>query len=192
MKFVNEEKHLQLKRGDDAVFDFNYIVDSNSGEAIEEVLFGYYGSKEIKQIIAIQTENLVFNPAFNATWKHKIDITADLTSTAKLKLSKVTEETLFDIVFYCEIKYTTSTGLKEKISEIKLEIVCKYATNEFFFVNSPPYPCKALIDPIPVNRYQNLFGYVGAIAEQHENSGRCFSVILVLRTERLCESPPTS
>ena len=133
---MNEKKHLQLKRGDDAVLDFNYIVDSNSGEAIEEVLFGYYGSKEIKQIIAIQTEKLVFNPAFNATWKNKIDITADLTSTAKLKLSKVTEETLFDITFYCDLKYAVGAESIVQISKIKLEIVCKYATNEFFFVNS--------------------------------------------------------
>ena len=129
LKFVNEKKHLQLKRGNDAVLDFNFIVDS--GEAVNEVLFGYQKSKEIKQIIAIQTRDLVFNPKLNVTLRNKIDINADLTSTAKLVLSKVTEKTLFDITFYCNIKYSDLRGSKEKKSEIKLEIVCKYSTNEF-------------------------------------------------------------
>ena len=125
-----------MKKGDNVVFDFSYMVDNSHGEALKDVVFGYYENGDSKQIIAIQTENLFFNPGFNVTWKNKTDVTADLTSTAKLKLSKVTEETLFDIVFYCEITYTTSTGLKEKKSEIKLEIVCKYATNESFLFNS--------------------------------------------------------
>ena len=103
-----------MKKGDNAVFDFSYIVDNSHGEALKEVVFGYYKNGDSKQTIAIQTENLVFNPGFNATWKNKTDVTAHLTSTAKLKLSKVTEETLFDIVFYCERTCTTSTGLKEK------------------------------------------------------------------------------
>ena len=136
LKFGIKKEHLQLKKGDNAVFDFSYIVDNSHGEALKDVVFGYYENGDSKQIIAIQTENLFFNPGFNVTWKNKTDVTADLTSTAKLKLSKVTEETLFDIVFYREITYTTSTGLKEKKSEIKLEIVCKYATNESFLFNS--------------------------------------------------------
>ena len=136
LKFVNEKKHLQLKRGDDAVFDFNFIV--NSGETVKEVLFGYEESKKINQIIAIYTGDLVFNPKLNVTLRNKIEITVDLTSTAKLVLSKVTEETLFDITFYCKIKYTAHEGSKEKKSEIKLEIVCKYSTNEFFLMGSSP------------------------------------------------------
>ena len=96
-----------------------YLISVTSqishGEALKEVVFGYYKNGDSKQIIAIQTENLFFNPGLNATWKNKTDVTAHLTSTAKLKLSKVTEETtLFNIIFYCEITYTTSTGLKEK------------------------------------------------------------------------------
>ena len=125
-----------MKKGDNAVFDFSYIVDNIHGEELKDVVFEYYENGDSKQIIAIQTENLFFNPGFNATWKNNTDFAADLTSTGKLKLSKVTEETLFDIVFYCEITYATSTGLKEKKSEIKLEIVCKYATNGSFLFNS--------------------------------------------------------
>ena len=136
LKFGIKKEHLQLKKGDNAVSDFSYIVDNNHGEAVKYVVFGYYENEDSKQIIAIQTENLFFNPGFNATQKYKTDVTAYLTSTAKLKLSKVTEETLFHIVFYCEITYTTSTGLKEKKSEIKLESVCKYATNGSFLFNS--------------------------------------------------------
>ena len=124
-----------MKKGDNAVFDFSYIVDNSHGEALKYVVFGYYENEDSKQIIAIQTENLFFNPGFNATWKNNTGFTADLTSTGKLKLSKVTEETLFDIVFYCEITYATSKGLKEK-SEIKLETVCKYAANGSFLFNS--------------------------------------------------------
>ena len=103
-----------MKKGDNVVFDFSYMVDNSHGEALKDVVFGYYENGDSKQIIAIQTENLFLNPGFIATWKNKTDVTADLTSTAKLKLSKVTEETLFDIVFYCERTCTTSTGLKEK------------------------------------------------------------------------------
>ena len=132
MKFVNEKKHLQLKRGDDAVFDFSFIVDS--GETVKEVLFGYDGSKEINQIIAVHTGNLTLNPKLNVSWRKKVDITVDLTSTAKLVLSKVTEKPLFDTTFYCNIKYTAGAESKEKKSEIKLEIVCKYSTNEFFLM----------------------------------------------------------
>ena len=124
-----------MKKSDNAVFDFSYIVDNIHGEALKDVVFGYYENGNSKQIIAIQTENLFFNPGFNATWKNNTGFTADLTSTGKLKLSKVTEETLFDIVFYCEITYATSKVLKEK-SEIKLETVCKYATNGSFLFNS--------------------------------------------------------
>ena len=124
-----------MKKGDNVVFDFSYMVDNSHGEALKDVVFGYYENGDSKQIIAIQTENLFLNPGFIATRKNKTDATADLTSTAKLKLSKVTEETLFDIVFYCEITYATSKGLKEK-SEIKLETVCKYAANGSFLFNS--------------------------------------------------------
>ena len=124
-----------MKKSDNAVFDFSYIVDNIHGEALKDVVFGYYENGNSKQIIAIQTENLFFNPGFNATWKNNTGFTADLTSTGKLKLSKVTEETLFDIVFYCEITYATSKVLKEK-SEIKLETVCKYATNGSVLFNS--------------------------------------------------------
>ena len=136
LKFVNEKKHLQLKRGDDAVFDFSFIVDS--GETVKEVFFGYDGSKEINQIIAVHTGNLVFNPKLNVFWSNKVDITVDLTSTAKLVLSKVTEKSLFDITFFCKIKYTVGAELIEKKSKIKLEIVCKYSTNEFFLMDSSP------------------------------------------------------
>ena len=103
-----------MKKGDNVVFDFSYMVDNSHGEALKDVVFGYYENGDSKQIIAIQTENLFLNTGFIATWKNKTDVTADLTSTVKLKLSKVTEETLFDIVFYCERTCTTSTGLKEK------------------------------------------------------------------------------
>ena len=140
---MNDKKHIQLKRGDDAVFDFSYIVNHSNGEAVKEVIFGYYEREMFKQIIAVHTKNLNlnFNPTFNTTWKGKINITADVTSTAKLKLRKVVEETLFDITFYCKI----STGWKEKTSEIKLEIVCKYAINAYFLFNFSPDSNKVLI-----------------------------------------------
>ena len=127
MKFLKEEEHLQLKRGDDAKFDFNYIVDSNNGEVVTEIVFGYYKTENFKQIIAIQTQNLDFNPSVNVTWKDRINITANLTSKAELKLTKVTDKTLFDITFYCNIKY--GGGQVEIASKIKLEIICKYPVN---------------------------------------------------------------
>ena len=127
LKFLKEEEHLQLKRGDDAKFDFNYIVDSNNGEVVTEIVFGYYKTENFKQIIAIQTQNLDFNPSVNVTWKDRINITANLTSKAELKLTKVTDKTLFDITFYCNIKY--GGGQVEIVSKIKLEIVCKYPVN---------------------------------------------------------------
>ena len=136
LKFVNDQEHLQLKKGDDAVFDFSYIVNSSNREVVTEVVFGYYKREESKTIIAIQGENLTFNPTFNATWKSKIDITADLISTAKLRLRDVLEKTLFDITFYCGIKYESTEGSVEKPSKIKLEIVCKCTTNGYFLLNS--------------------------------------------------------
>ena len=127
MKFLKEEEHLQLKRGDDAEFDFNYIVDSNNGEVVTEIVFGYYRTENFKQIIAVQKKNLDFNPSLNVTWKDRINIAANLTSKAELKLTKVTEKTLFDITFYCSIKF--DGGQAEIASKIKLEIVCKYPVN---------------------------------------------------------------
>lgn len=128
---MNKEKHLQLKIGDDAVLNFNYIVDSNNGEAVTEVIFGYYGREKVQQIIAIQGENLTLNPKLNVTWKSKINIIADLTSVAELNLTKVTEKSLFDITFYCDIRYYRPKESRSKSLDIKLEIVCKYATHDF-------------------------------------------------------------
>ena len=127
LKFLKEEEHLQLKRGDDAEFDFNYIVDSNNGEVVTEIVFGYYKTENFKQIIAIQTQNLDFNPSLNVTWKNRINITADLTSKTELKMTKVTGKTLFDITFYCNIK--CGGEQVEIASKIKLKIVCKYPVN---------------------------------------------------------------
>ena len=124
LKFLKEEEQVQLKRGDDAEFDFNYIVDSNNGEVVTEIVFGYYKTENFKQIIAIQTQNLDFNPSLNVTWKNRMNITADLTSKAELKLTKVTGKTLFDITFYYNIKYGGEQV--EIASKIKLKIVCKY------------------------------------------------------------------
>ena len=136
LKFLKEEEHLQLKRGDDAKFDFNYIVDSNNGEVVTEIVFGYYKTENFKQIIAIQTQNLDFNPSVNVTWKDRINITANLTSKAELKLTKVTDKTLFDITFYCNIKY--GGGQVEIVSKIKLEIVCKYPVNWILLIDLSP------------------------------------------------------
>ena len=136
LKFLKEEEHLQLKRRDDAKFDFNYIVDSNNGEVVTEIVFGYYKTENFKQIIAIQTQNLDFNPSVNVTWKDRINITANLTSKAELKLTKVTDKTLFDITFYCNIKY--GGGQVEIVSKIKLEIVCKYPVNWILLINLSP------------------------------------------------------
>ena len=92
-----------MKRGDDAEFDFIYIVDSNNGEVVTEIVFGHYKTENFKQIIAIQTQNMDFHPSLNVTWKDRINIIPDLTSKAELKLTKVTAKTLFDITFYCNI-----------------------------------------------------------------------------------------
>ena len=136
LKFLKEEEQVQLKRGDDAEFDFNYLVDSNNGEVVTEIVFGYYTTENFKQIIAIRTQNLDFNPSLNVTWKDRINITADLTSKAELKLTKVTDKTLFDITFYCNIKY--GGGQVEIASKIKLEIVCKYPVNWILLIDLSP------------------------------------------------------
>lgn len=57
LKFSNEKKHLQLKKGDDALFDFSYIVNNSNREAVKEMVFVHYEREDSKQIIAVQREN---------------------------------------------------------------------------------------------------------------------------------------
>lgn len=145
LKFLKNEKNLKLNSGDDAAFNFNYIVDNNHGEAAREVMFWFYKRNNLKQIIAIQIETLFFNPALNLTWSYKIDIKADLTSTAKLKLTEVTEEALSGITFFCNIKYKSQGfAMEETTLEIKLEIVCKYSRNKVCLIQTSADSSKAI------------------------------------------------
>ena len=98
---MNNQNNLQIKIGDDAVFYFTYMVYSNNGLAVREVIFGYYKREHLKQTTALQRENLVFNPKLNVSWRPKINITADLNSVAEVKLINAAEKDLFNIKFYC-------------------------------------------------------------------------------------------
>ena len=46
-----------MKKGDDALFDFSYIVNNSNREAVKEIVFVHYEREDSKQIIAVQREN---------------------------------------------------------------------------------------------------------------------------------------
>lgn len=129
---MNNQNNLQIKIGDDAVFYFTYMVYSNNGLAVREVIFGYYKREHLKQTTALQRENLVFNPKLNVSWRPKINITADLNSVAEVKLTNAAEKDLFNITFYCSLKYDSAKGSGVKTTKIKLDVVCKYTKIRLF------------------------------------------------------------